>query len=385
MRQYDDIAMRIIQFLVTEDCNLDCVYCYEKQKSQKALSAQFMKDIIYQQMVEGNGYKELSIDFFGGEPLLEFETIKEVVEWFHQVKWPQSSKAYRFVITTNGTLLDEDKKSWFTKYSNVLTLCLSLDGTPEAHNLNRSNSYDTVIKNIDFFKKNWPEQPVKMTISQYTLNQMYAGIVHIHKLGLQVEADVVFENVWGNEDARKKALRTYAEELEKLVVFYYKNPDLPRPRLINKNIMSLYGRKARGNNMFCGAGKHLICWTGDGSKYPCMRFAPICTSSPLQDISFSRNNLNEKCQVCIFESLCQTCEGHNFEVTGSCFYRTDFHCDFFKLEMLASARLFFLENQNDLFDMDSNKDSEENILDKIRKILAIKTINDSCSVAIGID
>jgi uncharacterized protein len=383
MKEYiDDIKMKTIQFLVTEDCNLNCVYCYEKHKSNKSLSAKFIKEKIYEQMLENNGYEELSIDLFGGEPLLEFETIREIIEWFVSIKWPESAKAYRFTITTNGSLLDEERMKWFTKYSKILTLCLSLDGTRNAHNRNRSNSYDKVIKYIDFYRKTWPEQPIKMTISQYTLDQMYDGIVHIHELGLPVEANVVFENVWGNEEAKKIALKTYAEQLDRLVSFYYKNPHLKRPRLINKNIMSLYDHRHPGDNMFCGAGRHLMCWTADEKEFPCMRFSPISTSEPLQDKDFSKDTTNEKCQMCVFERLCPTCEGHNYEVKSSCFNRTDFHCEFFQLEMLASAKLFFLENRQELLRSDFSLSEEDN-LNRLRRVLVIMAINDLCGKVIS--
>lgn len=383
MREYDDIEMRTIQFLITEECNLDCVYCYEKHKSNKSLSPQFIKEKICEEMLKQNGYKEVSIDFFGGEPLLKFETIRDVVEWFHQINWPEGAKSYRFVITTNGTLLDDEKKAWFSKYSKVVTLCLSLDGTPEAHNRNRSNSYDSVIQHIDFFRSNWPNQPVKMTISQYTIDQIYDGIKYIHSLGLPVEANVVFENVWGNEEEKQKVLQVYAEQLNKLVLFYFKNPHLPRPGLINKNIMSLYERRHPGDSMFCGAGRHLKCWTGEGEEFPCMRFAPISTSNILRDKELSKDHLNKKCQKCIFERLCPTCEGHNYEVTGSCFNRTDFHCEFLKLEILASAKLLFLENKEHLINTDLSLYTKEDNLNRMRRILAIKLINDLCRQSIA--
>jgi len=261
-----------------------------------------------------------------------------------------------------------------------VTLCLSMDGTKEAHNRNRSGSYDAVAEHLDFFKRTWPKQPVKMTISQYTLEQMYDGIVEIHKLGLPVEANVVFENVWGTEGTKRNAIVKYAQQLDRLVTFYFEHPDVPRPRLINKNIMSLYDRRHPGDNMFCGAGKHLKCWTGDEQEYPCMRFAPISTANPLQDKRLSGENVNEKCQKCIFERLCPTCEGHNYEMTGSCFHRTEFHCEFFKLEMLAATRLFFLENREDLSKSNMEKDSEEDNLNRLRKLLAVKAINDVCDV-----
>ncbi len=378
VKENDDIDMRTIQFLVTEDCNLNCVYCYEKKKTKQMLPACFIKGKVQEQMLEDNGYKELSIDFFGGEPLIAFDTIKEVVEWFHQVQWPGHAKAYRFAITTNGTLLNEQNKKWFEKYHDVVTLCLSLDGTRDAHNRNRSNSYDMVAQHFEFIRKNWPHQPVKMTISQYTLDQMYEGVVHIHRLGLPVEPNVVFENVWGDVESKKGALRTYAGQLERLVHFYHRNPHLRKPRLINKNLMSLYDRRHPGDNMFCGAGSHLISWSADSREYPCMRFAPISTTRPIQKKLPDDHGVNKSCLKCPFERLCPTCEGHNFEVTGSCYERTDFHCEFLKLEILAAARLFFLEHRDDLLRKDLTVSAEEENINRLRRILAIRTIDDLC-------
>ena len=128
MNDYNDLKMRTLQFLVTEDCNLQCVYCYEKNKSPNSLSAEFMIEKIRDEMLADNGYEELSIDFFGGEPLLRFSTIRKVVDWFHQYAWPAKTKAYRFVITTNGTLLNEEMKEWFFRNRRDVTVGLSMDG-----------------------------------------------------------------------------------------------------------------------------------------------------------------------------------------------------------------------------------------------------------------
>ena len=309
---------------------------------------------------------------------MAFKTIREVVEWVHSIRWPPSAKAYRFAITTNGMLLNKERRAWFAKYRDVVTLCLSLDGTREAHNRNRNNSYDKVIKNIAFFKETWPHQPAKMTISQYTIDQMYDGIVNIHNLGLPVEANVVFEDVWGSPAQRFDALQTYASELDKLVHFYHDNPKLRRPRLIDKNIMALYDGRHVGDDMFCGAGVQMNCWTADASQYPCMRFAPISTSNPLKNLEQSLDTINTKCRDCPFERLCPTCEGHNYEVSGSCHNRTSFHCDFFKVEMMAAAKLFFMENSEEMLAKDVVGATEEENLIRLRKLLVVKSIMDYC-------
>ena len=377
---YEDINRRSVQFLVTEACNLDCVYCYEKNRNPRSLTEAFIKEKIFEEMRADNGYDELSIEFFGGEPLLKFEVIRSVVEWFLKVQWSENSKAFRFTITSNATLLNQEMKEWLSKHRREVTLCLSMDGTPDAQNRNRSGSYDAVIKHIPFVLETWPDQPVKMTVSQYTLDQMYEGVKHIHDLGFSVEPNIVFENVWGSDSERQKAVKTYAQQLEKLVVFYAANPNIQRPRLLFHNILGLYGRpKEKMKRAFCGAGRHMTCYAADGQQYPCMRFAPICTKHPLQDIEKGDKRWNKNCDDCVFEILCPTCEGHNYEVTGSCFSRTDYHCEFFKLELLASARLCFLDEMTHSQSANSN-DTEFNRenLNLLRKYLAIKFINDQC-------
>ena len=184
-----------------------------------------------------------------------------------------------------------------------------------------------------------------MTISQHTLDAVYDGIVSIHNMGLRVEANVVFENVWGDSEDELDALRVYYKQLEKLVQFYHENPDLKRPYLVSRKIIALFDSGYRYRKYFCGCGEHVTCWTADGVQYPCMRFTPMCTPRPIQDLSMSSDGVNTKCVSCPLERLCPTCEGYNYEATGSCFNRTTFHCDFFRLEPVSYTHLTLPTNR----------------------------------------
>lgn len=380
MNDYNDLKMRTLQFLVTEDCNLKCVYCYEKNKNTKSLSADFMIKRIREEMLADNDYEELSIDFFGGEPLLEFGKIKKVVEWFHQYPWPANAKAYRFLVTTNGTILNEEMKEWFSRNRDDVTVGLSMDGTPEAQNRNRSNSYDDVAKHIPFFKELWPDQSVKMTSSLRTLDQIYEGVRHIDSLGLPVEPTVVFEDIWGNEADRKRAWRTYAEQLDKVVWFYHTHPEAIRPVLLFRDIQGLYTHDdPKEGRLFCGAGRHLVCYAADEGEYPCMRFAPISTTRPLHDVTEAEGEVNEECEQCALEKLCPTCQAYNYEINGSSFARTSFHCEFFKLELLASAKLCLLDEGEQLHQVNEGDASDSENMARLRKLLAIQTIDNICA------
>jgi uncharacterized protein len=379
-RQYDNLQMRELIFVLTEKCNLNCVYCYEKNKnkSDKTLSAEFIKDKIRNQMLVDDECNELWIDFFGGEPLLEFDTIREVIDWFIATLWPSPAKSYRFLVETNGTLLDDHMKKWFSAHRDYVTLGLSLDGTKDAHDRNRSNSYDSVVKHIDFIRQNWPLQPVKMTIGPESLDQTYESVLHIHSLGLQADFDVVFEDVWGDTDSENRAVRLWADQLDKLVTFYYSHPELRRPMVLTRGLDLLFSGTSPGKRTFCGAGEFVTSFTPDGIEYPCFRFAPVAVQEPLLDILSSPEWENEQCAHCPFERICTTCEGHNYSVTGSCFKRTIFHCRFFKVSLLACAKLMMLDYPGDLCQPPENLSKEEQI-QRMRRLLVIRVVNELCA------
>ena len=81
--------------------------------------------------------------------MLKFSMIKEIVTWFKTCYW---EKRFIFFITTNGTILTDEMKTWLIDNKKWVKVGLSLDGTRTAHNLSRDNSYDQVKPNIDFFK-----------------------------------------------------------------------------------------------------------------------------------------------------------------------------------------------------------------------------------------
>ncbi|GEM_PF-184337 len=379
-KKYHQDAKRQLIFILSEKCNLNCVYCYEKRKNlnNKTLSADFIKDKIRNEMLDDNECKNIWVIFFGGEPLFEFDTIREVVDWFKDTSWSSPAKTCQFMVETNGTLLDDRMKKWFTRNREYVIVSLSLDGTKDAHDRNRCNSYDAVARHIDFFRHNWPKQPVKMTIGPETIDQTYDGVVHIHNLGLYAEFDVLFEDVWGSTDTERQAVRKWAEQLGKLVLFYHAHPKLPRPKVLSLRPEQLFDSTMPKSQTFCGAGKVVTCFATDGLEYPCFRFTPFIVKEPLFDVFSAPDLDNEQCSSCPFERICNTCEGNNYAITGSCFKRTSFHCRFFKVSLLFSAKLLLLDHPNDLCQPLEGQSKEERVR-CMRRLLAIRAINDLCT------
>jgi len=383
-RDFDPLPMRELIFVLTERCNLNCTYCYEKykNKSSRSLSARFIKDRIRECMLADDDAEEVWVDFFGGEPLLEFGTIREVVDWLVSVQWPEGSpaalKSFRFLVETNGTLLTQGMKEWFSSHRNHLVVGLSLDGTKEAHDRNRSNSYDQVVQHLDFFRENWPLQPVKMTVGPETIDKVYDGVLNIHRMGLQVDFDVVFEDVWGDEASEARAVRSWAAELAKLIVFYRNNPELKRPMVLSRKLEFLFDRPTERKRTFCGAGKYVTSYLPDETKYPCFRLSPIAVAKPITDVMLASYASGEECATCPFERICTTCEGHNYSVTGSCFSRTRFHCRFFKISLLSCARLMMLDHaEHDMRSVDTMTKDEQK--ESLRRLLIVRTVNDFCT------
>jgi len=183
--------------------------------------------------------------------------------------------------------------------------------------------------------------------------------------------------VWGDADSERRAARVWAEQLDKLVSFYAMHPELPRPTALSRDLELLFAKPTPKKRTFCGAGKYITSFTPDGTEYPCFRFSPIVVREPLADVFSAPDVENEQCAQCAFERICTSCEGHNYAATGSCFNRTNYHCLFFKLSLLATAKLTLLDHPDYLGQAPEGQSKEEQ-LRRMRKLLAIRVVNDLC-------
>jgi uncharacterized protein len=328
------------------------------------------KKIIFKHMHINDGFQNIRIEFFGGEPLLGFHRIREIIEWFHSIKW---NKRHLFFINTNGTILTEEMKRWFYENRRDVILGYSFDGTKRAHNLGRDNSYNLIRKNIPFFKDNWPDQPAKMTICAETIPYVAESIIELEEMDLNFTSNVVFEDIWGNSYQKEKLLDIYSEQLAKLVDYYASHVKLfPPTPILDRHIESIYATEGRFR--FCGAGHEMIAYDVDGTSYPCHRFIPWITKcpAPKKIILVNRQKVwkPKECEECKFINICPTCVGYNWQLNRDTGARTTFHCDEFKLEVLASAKLEALR----LGKMDNNdfsKYSSENTAAVFKRIEAI--------------
>ena len=169
--------IRTLMLMVTNSCNLNCVYCYEIHKTLHKMDFETATRAILD-VFDETGFDGVSIQFMGGEPLLAFPLIKDVSEWLwsKNIKYP-----YSLFAATNGTLLNEEMKNWFTANKHRISLGLSFDGDVSTQNTNRSNSASLV--DLDYFRDTWPESSVKMTISTDSLKNLCNNVVFLEEKG----------------------------------------------------------------------------------------------------------------------------------------------------------------------------------------------------------
>jgi len=278
------------------------------------------------------------ISFFGGEPLLEFNLIKEIVAYTHSKK---RKNKYIFFASTNGTLLTKENKDWFAANKKFFILSLSLDGAKETQDSNRSKSFDKI--DVDFFLKNWPEQSVKMTLSEYSLPRLANNIKFLHQLGFKkiygVNAEGEFD--WSKENY----LKILVPQLKELVEFYVENDTFELNQMLSKQL-HICEIKEKERHKWCGTGTGCPFFDVDGKMYPCAFFTPMTFSEDKlyeiakTDFSNDDNFIDEFCfENCYIYPICPNCVGANYLVNKTFKERDKRRCKITKLITLFIADL----------------------------------------------
>lgn len=209
-----------IPICLTHRCNLNCVYCFQRHDDLHEMSYDICKscvDWVFERILQETNNRA-EITFFGGEPLLRFELIKSIVEY---ATHKYQTDNYRFFASTNGTVLTEEMKEWFSAHKHLFVLGLSLDGGRITQNENRSNSFDLI--DYEFFRSNWPKQNVKMTVSDRSIYRYADDVKFIHSLGFGINgADLCVGTYNWSSDTYIKIL---APQLYGLIDYYIEHPE----------------------------------------------------------------------------------------------------------------------------------------------------------------
>lgn len=365
---------RNIYITTNTTCNLRCIYCYEQDKScQDTFNIEQAKETIAKTLIHKTD-KGTLINFHGGEPFLSYQKIKELCEWTWKQCFPER---YRFFATSNGTLIHGEIQDWLYKNRHRFIVGLSLDGTREMHNLNRSNSFDLI--DLNFFVRTWPKQGVKMTISPKTINSLADGLIFIHEKGFQN----IISNLAEMMDWSTPEYKTiYRRELKKISEYYINHPEIDKCSLFTIFFAGLINKDVR---KWCGAGTEMEAIDVDGRKYPChLFFESVCgkeKSEKAHTIDFTDPNqyTSEHCRACQLLPICPTCYGSNYIVRGAISLRDISLCELNKVQFVEVAKYEYNRIVNDPTDISalSNEEKYKRIrtLEGIEKLATILEMN----------
>lgn len=333
-----------VMLILTEGCNLACSYCFEHYKTHKNMDFETAKRIIDQEMTSEDGTEECQFTMFGGEPFLEFDLIRKIYDYIEKNISTWNKRAFIFV-NTNGTLTNEEAKEWLEKRKKYIVCGLSLDGTKEMHDRNRSGSFDKI--DLEFYKKCWPGQLVKMTVSKETLPMLAEGVMFIHELGYGCGCTFAYGIEWS-----QRLIEVLEEQLEILVNYYIDHPEVKLCKILDIDFAGIL-KTPQTNFKRCGAGTAMKAYDTEGNLYPCHTFSPVgLGEEAARFINYKLPETDivdeEHCIQCKYYLICPTCYGANYIYTGSVSKRSQWLCEFFKLCVKASAhiQLWRLKDKN---------------------------------------
>lgn len=245
---------------VTTDCNLACRYCYEgDSKPRLKMSIDTVEKSI-EFMVDTLKYvkdKTIIIPIHGGEPFLEFNTIKYIVK---RCKEAFIDKDIIFPITTNGTVLNTEMLDFIK--NNSIDITLSIDGTSDTHNKmrpfkNGKGSHAIVLENGKKLLHNSPEMRVRVTFDSETVCYLYDDIKFLIDQGFKCIAPApnLFDKRWNESH-----IKTLERQLIKIKK-YIENTDEVLVSMLDKNLYSVKGP--------CMGGMSSFNIYPNGDIYPC--------------------------------------------------------------------------------------------------------------------
>lgn len=317
------LNMSNIVLQVANDCNLNCKYCYGAggtyNRVRELMTFETAKKSIDYFLANSGERKELYIVFFGGEPLLNFALIKQVIHYCESLE-EKIDKKFRYSMTTNGTILNDEIADYIKKYN--ITVMISMDGPKEIQDAyrcyeNGCGSYEVIEKNIERFKElRGGHLTVRSTIcgpniqmSDIRKSLLKAGFTNV----LMSLVDIDEKSPLAiNKDQKEDLLRQY-EILAKDFVEDIKNYKVPNNRLFLDVLEKLYYKHLTIRS--CSAGLYGFAIGSDGNIYPCQRFMGMedYIIGNLDDgidvdkiLSYSHANVEEKkdCQQCWIRYLC---------------------------------------------------------------------------------
>ncbi|MDE5619025.1 MAG: thioether cross-link-forming SCIFF peptide maturase [Ruminococcus sp.] len=322
---------------IAHDCNLRCKYCFASTgdfgKGRKLMSFETGKHAIDFLLEKSGDRQNLELDFFGGEPLMNFDVVKQIVNYARS-REAEFNKKFRFTITTNGLLLDDDKIDFINReMSNVV---LSIDGRKEVNDFMRvrvdgTGCYDKILP---AFKKlvdgrGDKEYYVRGTFTNHNLD-FADDVFALYDAGFD---QISIEPVVGDSDEyalTEKDLLDVFNEYERLAKRIIENEKNGKKFNFFHFMIDLdQGPCAIKRLRGCGCGNDYVAITPDGDIFPCHQFVGIdeykmgnidegtFNMEMKQDFAKAHVYTKPECKKCWAKFYCSGgCNANNYQYMG---------------------------------------------------------------------
>jgi uncharacterized protein len=359
-----------ISLEMTNDCNFNCIYCYGKdRKARKTdkMSWDTAKSAVDWLIKQSGDEPAIGIGFIGGEPLLNYPIVQKVTKYVKK-KIRQTNKNISLSMTTNGSLLNQEKIA-FLKENNI-KVTISLDGPPEIQNIQRplktgKNSFKSVLSKSVLMLAEMPDTACHATLcgqSDPIRIKEFLQEIGFWKIGLNPVASIPNSRD-GNEDNlnfdHEGMLLMIESEAEQLY-FNIKNRKADQIKkyknFICNHLEKLLNEEKRDHS--CGAGTTYVSVSLSGDVFLCHRFlgnkAYRLGNIYLENLdrnSYLRKPANfiEKCSNCISSYICPGgCYHNNLTMNGSVFQPYEQTCRLSRRMSELVKNLYDTLNEDDI-------------------------------------
>lgn len=360
-----DNVIKALCLHVAHTCNLNCEYCFAgqgKYHGEDAIMSFETGKKALDFLVENSGTrKNLEVDFFGGEPLVNFDVVKKLVEYARSIE-KEKNKHFRFTLTTNGVLLDDDVIDFLNKEMN--NVVLSLDGRKEINDAKRkrldgTGSYDIIVPKFKNFvqKRGDKEYYMRGTFTRNNLD-FTNDIFHMADLGFtELSMEPVVSKTDTDYALREEDLDTIYEQYEILAKEMIKRKKEGRPFTFYHYMIDLSAGPCIYKRITgCGSGTEYLAVTPNGDFYPCHQFVGDkkflmgnvdegITNTSLRD-EFKLCNVysRKECKDCWAKLYCSGgCSANSYHTTGSINGVYDYGCKIFKKRIECAIMIKVVE------------------------------------------
>jgi len=334
---------------IAHDCNLACRYCFAEEgeyHGRRALMSYEVGKKALDFLIENSGNRRnLEVDFFGGEPLMNWQVVKDLVQYGREQE-KKYNKNFRFTLTTNGVLLDEEIMEFCNK--EMANVVLSIDGRKEVHDFMRpfrrgKGSYDLIIPKFRKFaeSRNQDKYYVRGTFTRHNLD-FSEDVLHLADLGFkQISVEPVVAQPEEEYALREEDIPQICEEYDRLAVEMIKRHKEGRGFNFFHFMIDLTGGPCVYKRLSgCGSGTEYLAVTPWGDLYPCHQFVGeekflmgnvydgLKTPELQEEFKGCNVYAKEKCRNCFAKFYCSGgCAANAYKFHGSINDAYDIGCE----------------------------------------------------------